>query len=122
MHGMEDVSLPLEKGAALSSPCKKAKLHFILPLFMKNLKSPPNHPQEWCFHSSLSHVVGLESLIVVIFRRCIELEYPLLEEYDFRRDVRNKNIKIELKPSTEIRPYQVLTISIKEMFKLRIKS
>lgn len=39
-------------------------------------------------------------------RRCIELDYPLLEEYDFRKDTRVNNIRIELKPTTTLRSYQ----------------
>jgi DNA excision repair protein ERCC-3 len=39
-------------------------------------------------------------------RRCLELDYPLLEEYDFRNDTVNPSIVIDLKPQTRIRPYQ----------------
>ncbi|KAF6001581.1 TFIIH basal transcription factor complex helicase XPB subunit [Cyanidiococcus yangmingshanensis] len=39
-------------------------------------------------------------------RRCLELDYPLLEEYDFRNDTLNASITIDLKPQTHIRPYQ----------------
>ena len=39
-------------------------------------------------------------------RRCIELDSPLLSEYDFRNDTRNPNILVELKSSTTLRPYQ----------------
>lgn len=34
------------------------------------------------------------------------MDYPLLEEYDFRKDIRVPSIKIELKPTTRIRAYQ----------------
>ncbi|KAI9512989.1 DNA repair helicase rad25 [Russula earlei] len=39
-------------------------------------------------------------------KRCNELEYPMLEEYDFRNDTVNANLDIDLKPATVIRPYQ----------------
>lgn len=44
-------------------------------------------------------------------RRCIELEYPVLEEYDFHNDRRNPNLDIDLRPSTLIRPYQEKSLS-----------
>eukprot|EP00166_Cyanidium_caldarium_P002597 ctg_2535.g446 len=39
-------------------------------------------------------------------RRCLELQYPLLEEYDFRNDTQNPNTALDLKPHTRVRPYQ----------------
>ncbi|KAJ1358392.1 TFIIH basal transcription factor complex helicase XPB subunit [Parelaphostrongylus tenuis] len=47
-------------------------------------------------------------------KRCIELEYPLLAEYDFRNDTMNPNLGIDLKPSTTLRPYQEK--SLRKMF------
>ncbi|KAI8809194.1 DNA repair helicase rad25 [Cladochytrium replicatum] len=44
-------------------------------------------------------------------KRCNELNYPLLEEYDFRNDERNPNLKIDLKPSTHLRSYQERALS-----------
>ncbi|KAH8108243.1 DNA repair helicase rad25 [Phellopilus nigrolimitatus] len=44
-------------------------------------------------------------------KRCNELEYPMLEEYDFRNDTINANIDIDLKPATVIRPYQETNLS-----------
>ena len=44
-------------------------------------------------------------------KRCNELEYPMLEEYDFRNDTVNPNLEIDLKPSTVIRPYQETSLS-----------
>ena len=40
-----------------------------------------------------------------------DCRYPLLEEYDFRGDVRNPNLQIDLRPSTVIRPYQEKSLS-----------
>ena len=39
-------------------------------------------------------------------KRTMELDYPLLAEYDFRRDTRNPDINIDLKPMAILRPYQ----------------
>ncbi|XP_015793169.1 general transcription and DNA repair factor IIH helicase subunit XPB [Tetranychus urticae] len=47
-------------------------------------------------------------------KRCIQLEYPLLAEYDFKNDTVNPNINIDLKPSAVLRPYQEK--SLRKMF------
>ncbi|CAH1788865.1 unnamed protein product, partial [Owenia fusiformis] len=52
--------------------------------------------------------------IETLQKRCIELEYPLLAEYDFRNDTVNKDINIDLKPSTVLRPFQEK--SLRKMF------
>jgi DNA excision repair protein ERCC-3 len=44
-------------------------------------------------------------------KRCNEVEYPMLEEYDFRNDTVNANLDIDLKPATVIRPYQETSLS-----------
>lgn len=44
-------------------------------------------------------------------KRCQEIEYPVLEEYDFRNDQHNPDLDIDLKPSTQIRPYQEKSLS-----------
>ncbi|KLO05041.1 DNA repair helicase rad25 [Schizopora paradoxa] len=52
-----------------------------------------------------------DSKIEDVKKRCNELEYPMLEEYDFRNDTINPNLDIDLKPSTVIRPYQEISLS-----------
>ncbi|EJD02536.1 DNA repair helicase rad25 [Fomitiporia mediterranea MF3/22] len=52
-----------------------------------------------------------DSKIDDVKKRCNELEYPMLEEYDFRNDTVNANLDIDLKPSTVIRPYQETSLS-----------
>ncbi|XP_033219284.1 general transcription and DNA repair factor IIH helicase subunit XPB isoform X1 [Belonocnema kinseyi] len=52
--------------------------------------------------------------IEIIQKRCIELDHPLLAEYDFRNDTVNPNINIDLKPSAVLRPYQEK--SLRKMF------
>ncbi|CAN6667170.1 general transcription and DNA repair factor IIH helicase subunit XPB [Trichomonascus vanleenenianus] len=44
-------------------------------------------------------------------KRCQDIDYPVLEEYDFRNDQRNPDLDIDLKPSTQIRPYQEKSLS-----------
>lgn len=52
--------------------------------------------------------------IEVLQKRCIEIEHPLLAEYDFKNDTRNPDINIDLKPSAVLRPYQEK--SLRKMF------
>lgn len=49
--------------------------------------------------------------VEIVKKRCQEIDYPVLEEYDFHNDDRNANLDIELKPSTQIRPYQAKSLS-----------
>jgi len=45
--------------------------------------------------------------VELVKRQAIELDYPLMEEYDFRNDTINPNVpKMDLKPHTRIRRYQ----------------
>lgn len=44
-------------------------------------------------------------------KRCVFLEYPVLEEYDFRNDVMSANLDIDLKPAAVIRSYQETSLS-----------
>ncbi|KZF25495.1 DNA repair helicase rad25 [Xylona heveae TC161] len=41
-----------------------------------------------------------------VAQRCLALLYPALQEYDFRNDYINANLEIDLRPATQIRPYQ----------------
>lgn len=43
--------------------------------------------------------------------RCIDIKLPITEEYDFRNDVRNANLEIDLRPSARIRDYQEKSLS-----------
>lgn len=51
------------------------------------------------------------SSVETVKKRCQEIDYPMLEEYDFRNDLRNPDLEIDLKPSTQIRPYQEKSLS-----------
>ena len=50
---------------------------------------------------------GVES----VQKRCLQLGYPVLEEYDFNNDKTNPNLDIDLKPNTTIRAYQEKSLS-----------
>ena len=47
-----------------------------------------------------------ESEIEAVKRRCLDLDYRMMEEYDFRHDEVNPTLEIDLKPSAALRPYQ----------------
>ncbi|KAL2693874.1 transcription factor TFIIH complex ERCC-3 subunit [[Neocosmospora] mangrovei] len=49
--------------------------------------------------------------VETVQKECLNLGYPVLEEYDFRRDEVNANLDIDLKPGTQIRPYQEKSLS-----------
>ena len=55
-----------------------------------------------------------QEMIEKLQKRCIELEYPLLAEYDFRNDTVNPDINMDLKPTAVLRPYQEK--SLRKMF------
>ena len=44
-------------------------------------------------------------------KRCIEIDYPLIEEYDFKHDEKLANLDIDLKPSCQIRSYQEICLN-----------
>ncbi|CAG8576083.1 11702_t:CDS:10, partial [Diversispora eburnea] len=52
-----------------------------------------------------------DELYAIVRRRCNELNYPMLEEYDFRNDSNLPPLDIDLKPITVIRPYQEKCLS-----------
>ena len=49
--------------------------------------------------------------VEAVQKRCLELQYPVLEEYDFHNDQVNPNLEIDLKPNTTIRTYQEKSLS-----------
>ncbi|KAG4306495.1 hypothetical protein PORY_000483 [Pneumocystis oryctolagi] len=51
------------------------------------------------------------SSVEIVKKRCSEIDYPMLEEYDFRNDTSNPDLEIDLKPSTQIRSYQEKSLS-----------
>ncbi|KAK4123599.1 DNA repair helicase rad25 [Parathielavia appendiculata] len=49
--------------------------------------------------------------VEAVQKRCLDIGYPILEEYDFRNDDVNPNLEIDLRPNTQIRPYQEKSLS-----------
>ncbi|KAL8726030.1 MAG: hypothetical protein Q9166_006975 [cf. Caloplaca sp. 2 TL-2023] len=63
----------------------------------------------------LTHSVEIPSENVeAVQKRCLELNYPVLEEYDFKNDETNPMLEIDLKPIAKIRDYQEK--SLRKMF------
>ncbi|KAJ9549876.1 hypothetical protein OSB04_022419 [Centaurea solstitialis] len=54
-----------------------------------------------------------ESWVENVKQRCLPnaLNYPMLEEYDFRNDTINPDLEMELKPQAQPRPYQEKSLS-----------
>ncbi|KAG5744771.1 hypothetical protein H9Q70_012522 [Fusarium xylarioides] len=52
-----------------------------------------------------------DSAVESVQKRCLDLSYPILEEYDFRCDTINPDLDIDLRPNTQIRPYQEKSLS-----------
>ncbi|KAF4447807.1 putative DNA helicase RAD25 [Fusarium austroafricanum] len=52
-----------------------------------------------------------DSAVEIVQKRCLDLSYPILEEYDFRYDTINPDLAIDLRPNTQIRPYQEKSLS-----------
>lgn len=46
-----------------------------------------------------------------VAERCLDIGYPPLSEYDFRNDHVNPTLPIDLRPQTQIRPYQEKALS-----------
>ena len=49
--------------------------------------------------------------VEAVQKRCLELGYPVVEEYDFHNDQVNANLEIDLRPNTTIRAYQEKSLS-----------
>ncbi|KIW29776.1 uncharacterized protein PV07_05564 [Cladophialophora immunda] len=46
-----------------------------------------------------------------VAKQCLDIGYPAISEYDFANDFENATLPIDLKPSTQIRPYQEKALS-----------
>lgn len=95
-----------------SSSSSKAVPDEIATVYEKIDKEDEDEEEEQQL-KTISFEVNQEK-IEVIQKRCIELDHPLLAEYDFRNDTVNPNINIDLKPSAVLRPYQEK--SLRKMF------
>lgn len=52
-----------------------------------------------------------KSMVEQVKRACLDMDYPLMEEYDFRNDKTIPDIEMDLKPTTRIREYQEKSLS-----------
>jgi len=65
-------------------------------------KKPPKQTVSFQISGSKSETVK---------RLAIEMDLPLMDEYDFKNDTHNPNLPIDLKPTTKIRRYQERSLS-----------
>ena len=85
-----------------------------IPIFGSALPRKPALPHASlcmrCAHAHSLTACAVRAALQVehVKARCLPggLNYPMLEEYDFRNDTVNPNLAIELKPHVELRPYQ----------------
>ena len=71
----------------------------------------------FCYYFFLNLKVSFEvdqDQLETLQKRTMDLEFPLLAEYDFRHDTVNADINIDLKPNAVLRPYQEK--SLRKMF------
>ncbi|POM67954.1 TFIIH basal transcription factor complex helicase XPB subunit, partial [Phytophthora palmivora] len=52
-----------------------------------------------------------KTMVEQVKRACLDLDYPLMEEYDFRNDKTIPDLEMDLKPTTRIREYQEKSLS-----------
>lgn len=52
-----------------------------------------------------------KTMVEHVKRACLDMDYPLMEEYDFRNDKTIPDIEMDLKPTTRIREYQEKSLS-----------
>ena len=76
-------------------------------IFMTLREEDDDDDDERHIHSVEIPAKGVEP----VQKRCLELGYPVLEEYDFKNDQVNANLEIDLKPNTSIRSYQEKSLS-----------
>lgn len=98
-EGISQTQLPSIQHLSLD---KKDNLYEALLTLDQDEDSPVAEEVETTAHS----FEILAEHVETVKRRCIELDYPTLEEYDFKHDQLNPNLEIDLRPSTSIRPYQ----------------
>ncbi|CUM64601.1 uncharacterized protein PRCAT00002209001 [Priceomyces carsonii] len=79
-------------------------------IFSSVIQSRSGEEEDEDFDTVHSFEIANES-VEIVKKRCSEIDYPVLEEYDFRNDERNADLDIDLKPSTQIRPYQEKSLS-----------
>jgi DNA excision repair protein ERCC-3 len=46
-----------------------------------------------------------------VAKQCLDIGYPAISEYDFQNDNENADLRIDLRPQTQIRPYQEKALS-----------
>jgi DNA excision repair protein ERCC-3 len=52
-----------------------------------------------------------DNAVETVQKRCLAIQFPISEEYDFWNDNRNANLEIDLELNTQIRPYQEKSLS-----------
>lgn len=123
VHGAEQIttSAPKMSGLAIAGTKEAAGMREAEGL--NNAEKPVQNPTTKEVYDALNeddddddqdvvHAFQIrDDAVSTVTKRCQELQYPALEEYDFRNDNINANLEIDLQPSTQIRPYQEKSLS-----------
>ena len=124
VHGAEQIttSAPKMAGLAIAGSKEAAGVKEAEGL-SKNPEKAPANPTTKDIYDALNdddddddqdivHAFQIrDDAVSQVTKRCLDLEYPALEEYDFRNDNLNANLEIDLQPATQIRPYQEKSLS-----------
>lgn len=79
----------------------------ILKLSFKDTESNINLENDLSNGNNLIEITNVEA----VKKRCIEIDYPLIEEYDFKNDGKLATLDLDLKPSCQIRSYQEICLN-----------
>ncbi|KAH9900584.1 P-loop containing nucleoside triphosphate hydrolase protein [Xylariomycetidae sp. FL2044] len=90
-----------DKGQAESNEKTQAENPF------DSLREDDDDDNQDAVHAFEIHDTSIET----VQKRCLDIQFPMLEEYDFRNDDRNANLEIDLRPATQIRSYQEKSLS-----------
>lgn len=89
---MPGTSVPTEGATEVQTPIETVAVPNDITTYLNKIDKDDEDEEEDHQLETVSFEVNQEK-IEVIQKRCIELEHPLLAEYDFRNDTVNADIK-----------------------------
>ncbi|KAJ3296306.1 hypothetical protein HK104_001713 [Borealophlyctis nickersoniae] len=99
-------STPASSGGGRDTPSVKDEFGAVITLDRDDEQDDTLEDEDLTYSFEIS-----KEKVEDVKKRCNDLEYPLMEEYDFRRDGSNSNLDIDLQPKTTIRDYQEKCLS-----------
>ncbi|KAK7414823.1 DNA repair helicase RAD25 [Neonectria punicea] len=126
VHGSDEITTtfePTNRGLVIPGTKNAAGVQQAnLQNMNKNISGEAQHVSDADLYAALTeedneekealHTFEIPDIAVeTVQKRCLELSYPILEEYAFRYDHVNADLEIDLRPNTQIRPYQEKSLS-----------